>query len=515
MALTLARAAGFALMAVGGGGLAGALVTGAAGRFGGLGPPAEALGWWALAALATPALVLLVLLAMRPSVALPVLVFLLPLVPERAHVDLGVAITVDRVLALILGAGLLAAAIRRPHLRFDRATLAMMALFGLYCGWLVALLPATAHPLEALFHPLYRTALWAILFGAGWYTSTGDASSRTARQMAVGLCMACAILVGLGGLEVAADQYWLSWPDEHRRDGVLRAMVFLGNPLVFGVTVSAASLASAGLAVSARRRCERRWTGWAALALGTATAVLLASGSTFAQARSSALGFLVAGAVFATGVWWWPARSSAARESPHSAAARAGAGLAAIALTLVAVTAVAAFVTVPEQLFDRWAAANVSHRISMFWISGRLLAEHPIGGVGLSAFADAARAVPTFRAPFSPFQGAFLTADNAVLQIAVEAGLPAAGLLMLLVTAPLWRIISALRQRGETEGAAEWADRGLLAGLSGLLVTLFVASQMFDLYGWLVPGALYFAFSGAAWAIAGRLRQGPEAGRPS
>lgn len=265
---------------------------------------------------------------------------------------------------------------------------------------------------------------------------------------------------------------------QHRFAGLI------GNANAAGISFGMIGVIMAGIAVE-------RWDNWrseartslpfvAPLALiGAIVALVLVA---LSQSRTAFAATLVALIVLFAGSW-----SAAARR-------RNIANRGSIALSLLvagAATGVAA-----TAVLDRYTVAGQdgSSRIAILWHYARIAADAPLTGYGLGSFVTLNQRDLT---PATVLQiGDFGAAHNALLQLAIEAGWPAVGLVAIALGGIAWRIVRNRQSVAHLRGAV--TGRALL-----LSVTIAAVGSMVDI-ALNVPAiaALSAALLGLAWGRA-------------
>ncbi len=220
----------------------------------------------------------------------------------------------------------------------------------------------------------------------------------------------------------------------------------IGTPNGFGAFMAAGIIAALASAADARRRRVRLLLVGAAL---LQLAALVGNGS-----RGAVLGLVAAGLVV---LWLRPAITSRWRRGPRAVVA----GLAA----LVAF-ALAGF------LLHRLNPASTRGRLIAWEVSGAMLSDHPLTGIGAGRFAAewGRYQAELWRHPgFAEFDHQALARgqpNSELFHRLAEQGLPGGALYLLLWAFALGSLVWALR-RQERTAAVDW---GLLALLVGILV---------------------------------------------
>jgi O-antigen ligase len=408
--------------------------------------PLVAAGWGAA---------LLVAGLREPLVALYALALAVTVFPkDQVLVDLGLAVTMDRLLAALLGAGL-ALRLRRegwPPIRVPLAApaLALLVLAGL--GLLHSL-----RPLEAALQHLYNLGLGLLVLAA---TGTLVDRPSRARRVARILCLAAAYVALLGLWETWNGRYIFPYEALHYRGGLLRAASTLGNPVPLGAYLACAAPLCWMLTRTARARWERRLLG---LCLG-----LILAGLALSFSRQGYLALLAAGLSML-----------AARHGASGLALGLSAGLVAAVSTLGLWLGPVAAV-----FFDRDAVSNILHRLYMNRVALELLLESPLLGAGLGSFRPLAFEVQPFGGLKSPHYGEFPSAHNSYLTLGAELGVPGLIAYLVLVGSAL---AAAARAAGSTRGEEQDFHRARL----GALVAYAIGALFLDSHEYL---ALYTVF---------------------
>jgi O-antigen ligase len=138
-------------------------------------------------------------------------------------------------------------------------------------------------------------------------------------------------------------------------------------------------------------------------------------------------------------------------------------------------------------------AAASSGRTDEWRVALRIVASHPIGGVGLGNYqvVEPSIATQTLNLRFVHFIVTFRQlAHNTYLQMAAELGLLGLSLFLFIFALPLRLAARALATLGRPAGEIEFYVRGLLAGTIGMLAAYVFLSAEFEKPLWLVLGLL-------------------------
>jgi hypothetical protein len=402
---------------------------------------------YALLLAAAPAGAALLLASLRepllPLWALALNVTIFP--KDQVLVDLGLALTMDRLLIGLLAAGLVLR-LRSGGWRAQRVPLAapMLALLVLAgIGLLHSL-----RPLEALLQQFYNlVAGLVVLWGCGELVE----SERQRRAVAWTLCVSAAYVASLGLWESWTGRYIFPYEALHHRGGWLRAASTFANPVPFGAYLASVVPLGWVLARTARGRGGR--------ALGSLCLLLLLAGLTLSFSRQAYLALGAAVLVMA---------------AAGRAAAPLVLGLAACGLA--AVTSSGLWLGPVLSIFFDWdGVSNILHRLYMSRVALQLMLEQPLLGAGLGSFRELAFAVQPFGGLKTPHYGQHPSTHNSYLTFGAELGLPgllAYGALLGLALA------RALRAERTAAGAEQSLQRALLGGIVAYCVgALFLDSH--------------------------------------
>ena len=220
----------------------------------------------------------------------------------------------------------------------------------------------------------------------------------------------------------------------------------IGTPNGFGAFMAAGIIAALASAAEARRRRVRLLLVGAAL---LQLAALVANGS-----RGALLGLVAAGLIV---LWLRPAITSPWRRGPRAVVA---------GLAVLLAFALAGF------LLHRLNPASTRGRLIAWEVSGAMLADRPLTGIGAGRFAAewGSYQAELWRHPgFAEFDHQALARgqpNSELFHRLAEQGLPGGALYLLLWAFALGFLVRALRRQDRT-AAVDW---GLLALLVGILV---------------------------------------------
>jgi O-antigen ligase len=356
-------------------------------------------------------------------------------------------------------------------------------------AWLAVACAVAADPLTALVgHP--RRHLGLVGFGvlaAAWWVGTRLGTDRD-RRLVGRAAVVAGLVTGAGVLAVVAG-----WDSAGVTFAGGRVGGLLGQPSYLGAL--AVLLAPVGVGVAADVGESAAWRRAGGVAAAGCAAAALASGS-----RGAWLGAVVAAAValphLRRGVRWGRERGGRARTL--------GGG----ALVVVGLVVLGAVAGRGTAAFDPSAPGGIG-RLDEWQVATRMIADHPLLGVGPEGYRSAAPA--HIDDDYARRHGRAEVVDRAhsgPLDVAAAGGVPAGFLYVALVGGTVLRCARVARRRagpGDAGAATSPVVVGAAVGVVGWAVQQLVSfpTVEVDPAAWLLAGVVLAATTGADAAGAG------------